>query len=129
MHEAADTRVYTQLARFVSLTERQAKHAASTSIAHAAPTRQLVDFFEMQALAFVTAAVAIVGSVVMPVILAPLSVPLPQHFCSSLVWRPCATCGYRSSLLLAFTRGKSSAMYFAPHFQTIGGRLIQLTDL
>ena len=71
MHEAADTRVYTKLARFVSLIERQAKHATSTSIAHAALTRQLVDFFEMQTLAFVTAAIAIVGSVVMLVILAP----------------------------------------------------------
>ena len=72
MHEAADIRAYKQLARFVSLTEWQAKHATSTSIAHAALTRQLVDFFEIQVPAFVAAAVAIVGSAVMLVILAPV---------------------------------------------------------
>ncbi len=142
VRKAVDTRVYAhiyaQLARSVVLTERQAKLSTSTSIAHATLTRQFVDFFELQVPAFVTAAVSIVGSVVMLLILAPDvgAVAAALLFLAGLAAMRymrlsefIAACLHSRQELEAGIVGQGNAKRLARHFRVLGGRRVQLSDL
>ncbi|MBV6656625.1 MAG: hypothetical protein KI785_02535 [Devosiaceae bacterium] len=142
VRKALDTRVYTRiyadLARSVVLTERRASLGTSTTIAHAALTRQFVDFFELQVPAFVTAAVSIIGSVVMLVVLAPqvgavatglllLAVLAALRYMSLSQF--IASCLHDRQEEEAKVVTDGSAGRIARHFRVLGGRRVQLSDL
>jgi ABC-type multidrug transport system fused ATPase/permease subunit len=142
IRKAVDTRVYTKiyadLARSVVLTERRALMGTSTTIAHAALTRQFVDFFELQVPAFVTAAVSIVGSLVMLVILAPdvgavaagmLLIALIAALRYMKLSEFIATCLHNRQEHEAREVTSGSPGRLARHFRVLAGRRVQLSDL